>query len=84
MTNRKIGQYAALGRSWHVIPRRDGWAVRKSGAFRASKVFDTRSDAIKYAKGRAQTDGTELYIHRRDGTVRERSSGRLIRAAIRL
>lgn len=60
--------------SRHVVPRQDGWAVKKSGASRASKVFDTQSDAIKYAKGQAQKDSAELYVHRRDGTIRERNS----------
>ena len=58
----------------HVVPRDDGWAVRKEGASRASKIFTTQADAVKYARELAQKEKAELYVHRRDGTIRERSS----------
>jgi hypothetical protein len=60
--------------SRHVVPRQDGWAVKKSGATRASKVFDTQTDAIKFARGQAKKDNGELYVHRKDGTIRQRDS----------
>jgi len=58
----------------HVVPRDNGWAVRKEGASRASKIFTTQADAVKYARELAQKEKAELYVHRRDGTIRERSS----------
>lgn len=59
----------------HVVPRdNDGWAVRKEGASRASKIFTTQADAVKYARELAQKEKAELYVHRRDGTIRERDS----------
>lgn len=60
--------------SAHVVPRESGWAVKKEGAARASKVFDKQADAVKYAREQARKDKSELYIHKRDGTIRERSS----------
>lgn len=60
--------------SRHVVPRQDGWAVKKSGATRASKVFDTQEDAIKYGRSQAKKESGELYVHRKDGTIRERDS----------
>jgi len=60
--------------SRHVVPRQEGWAVKKSGATRASKVFDTQADAIKYARGQAKKESGELYVHRKDGTIREKDS----------
>lgn len=60
--------------SSHVVPRDSGWAVKKEGASRASKVFDTQDDAIKYAREQARKDKSELYVHKRDGTIRERNS----------
>lgn len=58
----------------HVVPRDDGWAVKKEGASRASKNFTTQADAVKYAKEKAQKEKAELYVHRRDGTICERKS----------
>ncbi|MEO8658264.1 MAG: DUF2188 domain-containing protein [Bryobacteraceae bacterium] len=64
-----------MKKSQHVVPRTaGGWAVRQTGAARASKVFTNQQEAIKYAKEAAQKGGAELYIHRSDGTIRERSS----------
>lgn len=63
----KVGQ--------HVVPNREGgWSVRKSGASKATKVFRTRDDAIAYARSLAQRQSSELYVHRKDGTIRDRDS----------
>jgi hypothetical protein len=59
----------------HVVPNRDGgWAVRRSGASRASRVFPTQRDAVHYAREIARKEGAELYVHRGDGTIRDRDS----------
>ncbi len=60
--------------SRHVVPRQDGWAVKKSGASRASKVFDTQEEAIKYGRNQTEKESGVLYVHRRDGTIRDRDS----------
>ena len=61
--------------SQHVVPNpTGGWSVRKSGAERASSVFSNQEDAVKRGRELARREGTELYIHRSDGTVREKSS----------
>lgn len=62
-------------RDQHVVPdRKGGWAVRRSGASRASGVFERRGEALLYAKRLARREGAVLYIHGRDGTVLERQS----------
>lgn len=58
----------------HVVPSGDGWAVRKSGASRASNVFLTQDDAIRRGRELAKVQGGELYIHGRDGRIRERDT----------
>lgn len=58
----------------HVVPREDGWAVKREGASRASKTFDTQADAIKYGRDQAKGNKGELFIHGRDGRIRDRSS----------
>ncbi|MGF0537256.1 DUF2188 domain-containing protein [Agrobacterium sp. ES01] len=58
----------------HVVPNGAKWSVRSAGAERASKTFATQKEAIDNARQKAQKQGTELYIHGKDGRIRERSS----------
>lgn len=58
----------------HVTPSGGKWAVRSAGSSRASRVVSTQREAIAIAKERAQREGTEMYIHGRDGRIRERNS----------
>jgi uncharacterized protein YdaT len=58
----------------HVVPKGDKWSVRKAGASRASAIFETQREAIDEAKKIAKNQGTELYIHGKDGRIRERNS----------
>lgn len=65
-----------LKRSNHVIPsnKQGGWAVKKSGSIKASKSFDRKEDAIKYARELSRKEATELFIHKKDGKIQERST----------
>jgi len=60
----------------HVIPsaERGGWAVKKSGAAKSSRSFDKKSEAILYARTISKKEQTELFIHRKDGTIQNRNS----------
>lgn len=58
----------------HVVPDGGKWAVRKSGSSRASRVFDTQKDAVESARELAKKQKTELYVHGRDGKIRQRDS----------
>lgn len=58
----------------HVVPSGDKWSVRRAGAARASGVFATQAEAIERARAIAQNQATELFIHGRDGRIRERNS----------
>lgn len=58
----------------HVIPTAKGWSVKKAGASRASSTHATQQEAIDAAVQIAQNQKTELYIHGRDGRIRERNS----------
>ena len=59
----------------HVAPdRQGGWSVRKSGADKATRAFNSKSDAVAYARELAKKAGGELYIHGRDGTIREKDT----------
>lgn len=61
-------------RDQHVVPHKDGWAVRGAGSRRASSVHSTQGDAIDAGRSIARNQRTELYVHRRDGRIRERDT----------
>jgi hypothetical protein len=58
----------------HVVPNGSKWSVRRAGASKASGTFDTQREAIDRARTIAQNQSTELFIHGRDGRIRERDS----------
>lgn len=60
--------------SHHVVPHDDAWAVRRSGADRVSGIFDTQQEAIDAGRRISQNQGTELFIHRPNGQIRDRDS----------
>jgi len=61
--------------SQHVVSNsRGGWDVKKSGAERASRHFNTQAEAVDWARTVAQKQKSELYIHGKDGRIREKSS----------
>lgn len=61
-------------RGLHVVPSNGRWSVRRSGSVRASKIYKTQQEAIDEARSRARSEHGELYIHGRDGRIRERDS----------
>lgn len=58
----------------HVVPNGEKWSVRRAGASRATGTYTTQQEAIEKAEKIARNQGTELYVHGRDGRIRERSS----------
>ncbi len=60
--------------SQHIVPHKDGWAVKKGGASRAAAVTETQQEAIDKGIEIAKSQGTELVIHGKDGKIREKNS----------
>jgi len=59
----------------HVVKSSDGgWAVKKGGATRATKVFDTQKEAIAHGREIAKGQKAEFYIHGKDGRIRDKNS----------
>ncbi|MCC6655247.1 MAG: DUF2188 domain-containing protein [Flavobacteriales bacterium] len=58
----------------HVVPRGNDWAVKREGAERATTVVPTQRKAIEFAREIAKNNNSELFIHGRDGRIRERDS----------
>ncbi len=63
-------------RANHVVASKGKgrWAVKKSGSLRASKSFDRKKDAVKYARELSRKEKTELYIHKKNGLIQDRNS----------
>jgi hypothetical protein len=71
MTKKKSGRPV----SQHVVKNPDGgWAVKKGGSTRATKVHRTQAAAKTQARSIAKNQKGELYIHGRDGKIREKDS----------
>jgi len=59
----------------HVVPTPENdWKVIKGGSEKAIKLFDTKQKAIEYARTISQNQGTELVIHKKDGTIQNSDS----------
>jgi hypothetical protein len=58
----------------HVVPSGDAWNVKKAGAAKASSTHKTQAAAVAAATKIAKNQQSEVYIHGRDGRIRERNS----------
>jgi hypothetical protein len=63
-----------MKRNVHVVPRGGDWAVRREGAKRDSSHHETQFAAIDAARQTARRESTELFVHGRNGQIRERDS----------
>jgi hypothetical protein len=61
-------------KSHHVVPHDGDWAVRRNDSERVSRQFDNKQDAIDWARDQSRQQGTELFIHNRDGRISQRDS----------
>lgn len=51
----------------HVVSRKDGWAVKKEGNSRASKLFEEKNAALDVA--RKLSKGNDIIVHKKDGAI---------------
>ena len=58
----------------HTIPHESGWANRREGAKRVSRVFKTKAQAEAAGRKTAMREKVEHLIQNRDGQVSERNS----------
>ena len=56
--------------SHHILPHGEGWAVKKGGATRASRVFETKKEAVDYGREVSRRQRSELVLHDREGSIR--------------
>lgn len=62
------------GKNQHVVPTDDGWGVRGEGNERLTSRHETQQEAIDAAREIAINQQSELFIHGRDGKIREKNS----------
>lgn len=63
-----------MGKNQHVVPNKNGWAVKGEGNQRNTFITSTQQEAIDIARQIARNQGSELFIHGRNGQIRERDS----------
>lgn len=61
-------------RTNHVVPSSTGWAVKKSGSSKASRIFSDKEKAVDYGRKLSKTERTELYIHKKNGMIQDKRS----------
>jgi ketosteroid isomerase-like protein len=59
---------------WTVPHGSSGWANKREGATRVSKVFATKAAAQTAGRKTAMRDKVEHLVHTRDGGIGERNS----------
>lgn len=71
----KTQQRTAGKKAIHVGPTRDGrWYVKTAGNEKRHRIVDTMGEAIVIGRRIAMNRGTELIVHRTDGSIRSKDS----------
>lgn len=61
--------------TYHILPHpKGGWSLKTSSSKRVLKKFSTQKEAISNAKNRAKDKKSVLYIHGKNGLIRESRS----------
>ncbi|MGF9644045.1 DUF2188 domain-containing protein [Paenibacillus sp. MABNS29] len=58
----------------HIVPHGDKWAVKGAGNSKATKITDTKREAIDAGRKISQNQGSELLIHGKNGRIQSRDS----------
>ena len=63
-----------LGKNQHVVPANGQWGVKGEGNSRMTSLHSTQREAIAAARAISRNQGSELFIHGRNGQIRGRDS----------
>ena len=59
----------------HIVPDpKGGWNVKRSGTEKGTLHTDKKQDAIEKGREVSRNQGTEFYIHRKDGKIQQKDS----------
>jgi len=59
---------------YHVVSHQNGWAVKANNATRASKITNTKQEAIEFGRELSKKNEAELIVHKKDGTINKSTS----------
>ncbi|MBE2287484.1 MAG: DUF2188 domain-containing protein [Prosthecobacter sp.] len=63
-----------MPKNQHVVPAKTGWGVKGAGNAHFSSIHGTQADAVVAARQIAINQRSELFVHGRNGQIRERNS----------
>lgn len=63
-----------MGKNQHVTPNGGKWKVIGEGNCKATYITNTQREAIDKAKIISKNQSSELFIHGKDGKIRDRNS----------
>ncbi len=63
-----------MGRNQHVVRIDGGWAVKEEGNATYTSRHHTQTEAEEAAREVARIQGSEVVIHKPDGTIRDKDS----------
>lgn len=63
-----------MGNNQHVVPKGKQWAVKGEGNQRNTAICKTQKEAINIARQISRNQNSELFIHGRNGQIRERDT----------
>ena len=55
----------------HIVPKEQGWVVKKEGAQRISGSADTKTEAYEIAREIALNQGLDIVVHGKDGKIQK-------------
>lgn len=58
----------------HVTKHPDGWQAKEAGSEYPTAVFNRQSEAIQFGTTLAKVNQSEIFIHGRNGRIRERNT----------
>ncbi len=58
----------------HVVPHGKEWAVKGAGNTKAMSIHETQKSAIDAGRKISRSQESELFIHRKNGQIRDRDS----------
>jgi hypothetical protein len=70
----KSGKSGDHGKDVTVAPHEEGWSVTRQGNERASRVTDTKQEAVEIARDYAKQENSELVIKGADGKIQSKDS----------
>lgn len=63
-----------MGKNQHVVPNGEKWAVKGEGNSKNTAICNTQKETIDIVRQISRNQGSELFIHRKNGQIRERDS----------